>query len=153
VTPSPAASRVESAAEVGALFLRVGKLTRRRLHEQLAEHGVTVQQGHALHALAAGGGWRRLHELGEDCGMLASTVTGVVDRLEQAGLAVRERDHDDRRVVWVRLTDHGRARVAELPGWRDELARAFTVLPAGELAQLRASVERVLAELEKGEDA
>ncbi len=34
-------------------------------------------------------------------------VTLRLDRLEKAGLIIRERDPEDRRVVYARLTDHG----------------------------------------------
>jgi DNA-binding MarR family transcriptional regulator len=36
-----------------------------------------------------------------------STVTGIIDRMEQGGLVVRERSTADRRVVLIRLTDKG----------------------------------------------
>ncbi len=37
-----------------------------------------------------------------------STVTGIIDRMEREGLAVRERSTSDRRVVYIRLTTKGR---------------------------------------------
>jgi DNA-binding MarR family transcriptional regulator len=51
-------------------------------------------------------------EIAERCYVSQPTVTGVVDTLERDGLVVRERGTDDRRVVRVRLTDDGRARLA-----------------------------------------
>jgi len=42
----------------------------------------------------------------------SSTVTGILDRLEQKGLVTRERDSPDRRVITVYITDPGR-RLAE----------------------------------------
>jgi len=42
----------------------------------------------------------------------SSTVTGIIDRLQQKGLVTRERDSPDRRVITVRITDPGR-RLAE----------------------------------------
>ena len=40
-----------------------------------------------------------------------SSVTYLVDRLEHSGLVEREPDADDRRVVRVRLTEHGRTTI------------------------------------------
>lgn len=40
-------------------------------------------------------------------GQAVSTVTGLVDRLVQKGLAMRERPEEDRRTVKVQLTDKG----------------------------------------------
>ena len=38
----------------------------------------------------------------------SSTVTGIVDRLEQKGLVKRFRDSPDRRIVTIELTDSGK---------------------------------------------
>ena len=40
-----------------------------------------------------------------------STVTGIIDRMEQAGLALRVRSTEDRRVIKIKLTERG-ARIA-----------------------------------------
>jgi MarR family 2-MHQ and catechol resistance regulon transcriptional repressor len=77
--------------------------------------------------------------------MLASTVTGVIDRLEAAGHVRRERDSRDRRVVWVVLTEEGERLVERIPSFFEHLGKAFTVLPARELEQMRESLLRVLA--------
>jgi DNA-binding MarR family transcriptional regulator len=42
-------------------------------------------------------------ELAEASGLTTGAVTGVIDRLERAGYARRERDADDRRRVYVRV--------------------------------------------------
>jgi DNA-binding MarR family transcriptional regulator len=42
-------------------------------------------------------------ELAEATGLTTGAVTGVIDRLEKAGLARRERDADDRRKVYVSI--------------------------------------------------
>ncbi|NHZ63609.1 MarR family winged helix-turn-helix transcriptional regulator [Massilia genomosp. 1] len=46
-------------------------------------------------------------ELGEKTLITKGTLTGVIDRLEQKGLVVRERSCDDKRSFYVRLTDRG----------------------------------------------
>lgn len=57
------------------------------------------------------------------------TFTGIVDRLEKAGLVERERDVDDRRVVRVRLTDAGHTMYAQLDAqMHEQLARLLSVL-------------------------
>lgn len=47
-------------------------------------------------------------ELARRVGVTEKTITGIVDRLEREGYALRERDPSDRRVVHVRLTPRGR---------------------------------------------
>jgi len=49
-------------------------------------------------------------------GLTTGAITGVIDRLEKAGLARRERDPGDRRKVYVRMTAAGGARAAALYG-------------------------------------
>jgi DNA-binding MarR family transcriptional regulator len=45
----------------------------------------------------------------------ASTVVGIIDRLEEKGLLSRERDTADRRVVFLTATDIGRKLIEETP--------------------------------------
>ena len=47
-------------------------------------------------------------ELGDNAQVKRSTMTDMVDRMEQEGLAERVRDANDRRVVKVRLTSKGK---------------------------------------------
>lgn len=44
-------------------------------------------------------------ELADRIGLTTGAVTGVLDRLEKAGLLIRERDREDRRRVYVRITE------------------------------------------------
>lgn len=44
-----------------------------------------------------------------------STITGIIDRLEQKGLVSRERSHADRRVVTIKLTEAGEDLAASAP--------------------------------------
>ncbi len=45
-----------------------------------------------------------------------STVVGIIDRLEQKGLARRERDTSDRRLVYITATAKGRRLAISVPG-------------------------------------
>jgi DNA-binding MarR family transcriptional regulator len=138
-------SKSELGAEVGRLWADVAAAAKRELRPMLEAEGVTMPQAMALQTLLAAGGRASARDLVRDCHMLASTVTGVTDRLEHAGLVRRERDERDRRVVWVALTDSGRELAERLPKLFEQIGRAFTVLPARELEQMRGSLLRVLA--------
>jgi DNA-binding MarR family transcriptional regulator len=52
--------------------------------------------------------------LAEATGLTSGAITGVIDRLERAGLARRERDPDDRRKVLVRALPAVERRIAPL---------------------------------------
>ena len=141
----------ELATELAAAIFRVAKSTKRSIRADLEALGLTVPQGMALHTLAAAGGRLSARELGRECDMLASTATGVVDRLELHGLVERERDNDDRRVVWIKLTEQGAELQTRLPAFQYRVGQAFTVLSARELEQLLDAVRRVEAAAEGGE--
>jgi len=47
-------------------------------------------------------------QLAEQTGLTTGAVTTVIDRLEKAGYARRVRDTDDRRRIYVELTDEAR---------------------------------------------
>jgi DNA-binding MarR family transcriptional regulator len=68
-----------------------------------------------------------------------STVTWIVDRLEERGLVERRSDPSDRRVRLVALTQEGR-RI------RDEIRARFAEPPAA-IAQLPASDQRALRDI------
>jgi DNA-binding MarR family transcriptional regulator len=49
-----------------------------------------------------------MSQLAEALDVSVASMTGIIDRMEQRGLVVRGRGHDDRRVVLVHATDAGR---------------------------------------------
>ena len=63
------------------------------------------------------------------------TVTGIVDRLHEAGLVVRVRSDTDRRVVEVTPTEKGRQLVAEATAAQEERLRRLFSLMAEDDAQ------------------
>jgi DNA-binding MarR family transcriptional regulator len=71
-----------------------------------AESGVTAPHLSALSVLVFGGP-RTIGELAAAEQVRAPSMTRIVDNLERAGLAARERDPADGRVVRVRATDEG----------------------------------------------
>lgn len=84
-----------------------------KLTTSIERHGLSVAGFDVLTALRRSGAPYRL-TAGElaDSGLVSSAgVTLRIDRLEKDGLIVRERDADDRRVVYSRLTDKGLATV------------------------------------------
>jgi len=138
------------AAEVGQLLYDIAAQAKRATRPLVEEQGVTMPQALALHMLHGAGGRLAARDLGRECHMLASTITGVIDRLESAGHVRRERDQRDRRVVWISLTDAGRELVDRLPTFSDQMGQLLGALPAKELEQMRESLRRVLQAAERG---
>lgn len=67
----------------------------------------------------------------------SSTVTGIIDRLEQKGLVHRTRTSPDRRVILIELTDKGRnlARSAP-PPIQSKIIEGLKTLPEEEIRQI-----------------
>lgn len=74
--------------------------------------GLSLEQAFLLCRLAASEGESTITALATGSGRTSHTVTAMVDILEREGLVVRRRNNpDDRRQVWVALTDLGTAKV------------------------------------------
>ncbi|MEV0093007.1 MarR family transcriptional regulator [Streptomyces sp. NPDC050738] len=103
---------LEVLARLHRTFLRYST----RLTNAVDRHGLSVAGFDVLTALRRAGAPYRL-TAGQlaDSGLVSSAgVTLRIDRLEKDGLIVRERDAEDRRVVYSRLTDAGLAKVDEV---------------------------------------
>ncbi|TEA78106.1 MarR family winged helix-turn-helix transcriptional regulator [Allopusillimonas ginsengisoli] len=75
----------------------------------------------------------------------ASTVVGILDRLEDKGLIRRERGREDRRIVFVTATDEGRQLATDTPSpLQKKLSDALNALPESEQATITMSLERIV---------
>lgn len=73
-----------------------------------------------------------------------NNFTIVVDNLEKQGLVRRERSEEDRRAVWVHLTDAGQERIKQvIPKHVAAVVQDMDVLTAGEQEQLGALLRRL----------
>lgn len=87
--------------------------------------------------------------LARDLHLSASTIVGILDRLEQKGLAIRERDATDRRLLWALPTDAGRALVGAAPlPLHETLSRGLARQSELERATIALSLERVVELIE-----
>lgn len=74
-----------------------------------------------------------------------STVVGILDRLEDKGLVRRERSREDRRIVFVSVTEAGTVLAKETPSpLQKKLADALNALPELEQATITLSLERIV---------
>jgi MarR family transcriptional regulator, organic hydroperoxide resistance regulator len=85
-------------------------------------------------------------ELGLDLGLDSGTLSPLLKRLEAMGLVERRRSAEDERRVAVHLTPTGRALSTKANAIPQRLAEAAG-LSAGELEQLRSTLERLTAAL------
>ena len=75
----------------------------------------------------------------------ASTVVGILDRLEDKGLVRRERGREDRRIVFLWPTEAGIALAQGTPSpLQQKLAESLNELPELEQATITLSLERIV---------
>jgi DNA-binding MarR family transcriptional regulator len=126
---------------IGRLLGIAGRMTAARFHRLLESQGMSHAGWQVMQALAGGDGLTQ-REVAERCFVTPATVTGVVDTLERDGLVERERSAEDRRVVRVRLTGEGRARLA---GTKREAMRQMSAIFGDLSPRDEAVVRRFLA--------
>ncbi|HTE43961.1 MAG TPA: MarR family transcriptional regulator [Gemmatimonadaceae bacterium] len=120
-------------AEVAVSILRTAALIERHFAQVVARTGVTIQQYNVLRILRGAGNDglptlvirdRMIHA--------APGITRLLDKLEKAGLARRERTSTDRRQVFCYITDEGRTVVEAL----EEEMREADEIAVGNLSEL-----------------
>jgi DNA-binding MarR family transcriptional regulator len=108
--------------------------------------GLTLPQAAVMWTLAAYGGRATMSEIAHLTYQSGGTVTGIIDRLADAGLVERERDEGDRRVVYVRTTPAGSAKLDEVEAARRaQMAQMTRALTDEELAQLNRIMGKLVA--------
>jgi DNA-binding MarR family transcriptional regulator len=131
-------------AEVAVSILRTAALIERHFAQVVARTGVTVQQYNVLRILR-GAGDEGLPTLVIRDRMIhaAPGITRLLDKLEKAGLARRERTSPDRRQVFCFITPQGLEMLATL----DEEMRKADEMAVGNLTDAQ---QRELVKLLEG---
>ncbi|MGE5334885.1 MAG: MarR family winged helix-turn-helix transcriptional regulator [Nitrososphaerota archaeon] len=126
---------------LGKAYQRVTQSAKQRL----AAYGVTPVQYAVLKVL-----WERDNQSGAEIGerlvLDSATMTGLLDRLEHAGLVTRQAHATDRRVNRVVLTERGRELQEPLDREMDQLNQDFLGrLPPDERKYLRKLLTAIAA--------
>lgn len=80
----------------------------------MKHYGITVAQVVCLYEIHEKGA-HTLSRLSRNVHLSASTLVGIVDRLEEKGLVKRTRDTEDRRAIFIGITNKGRKFVESSP--------------------------------------
>ncbi len=138
-TPKAAVDRIVETA----VYLQAE--SRRLAREECAKHGITATQLNVLKLLEAVGDLS-LSDLSRRMAAKNSTITGIVDRMEAAGLVRREQSPTDRRVWIIRRTHEGAtiSSAITVAPW-DLLRAALVALPQTELTGLITTLTKVAA--------
>ena len=133
--------------DVNYQLIQLMKEHRQRAEEALSQLGLHVSQELVLFVL-----WREEglshSELSACLRVELPTVTKAVQRMERAGLLIRQADEQDTRVSRVYLTEKGRALYAPaLTIWHDVEARMLHGMTEIEQALLRRLLQQMVSNL------
>jgi DNA-binding MarR family transcriptional regulator len=132
-----------AAREAWRMFWRIFLEDKRRRWAILSELGIAPQQAMALGTLEPGQALP-MSALAEALHCDNSNITGIVDRLEAAGLAERRPDERDRRVKAVVLTTDGERMQIEIERRAGEPPPTIASLSAEDAIALRDILSRAL---------
>jgi DNA-binding MarR family transcriptional regulator len=135
-------------------LVRTFGLVERVMQPYFARFGISGSQWGVLRTLeraeAEGQEGVRVTDLSERLLIRPPSVTGVVDRLERAGLVVRDTASNDLRVKRVRLTARGRRVVEQVRAVHSGQVDALLGgLSAAEQSEFQRLLERLSGHLEK----
>ena len=138
----------------GFLMSKIHHLAGRIFARMLKRHGVDINpaQGRIMFVL-----WQQdgvpIRELVRRTSLGKSTLTSMLDRLETAGLIVRERSESDRRVILVKRTEKDRSRQQVYERVSEEMSDVFYAdLSESEIDRFEKTLGKILANLAKHEE-
>ena len=127
-----------------------------RLERLIQSHGLTGSQYNVLRILRGEGTPLPMNEIASRTVQVHPGITGLVDRLEVAGLVNRERSAEDRRVIIISITDRALAVLAELdlplPVLEKKLLHVLSRDEQREMIRLLEKIRSRLEVLDAGED-
>lgn len=98
-------------------------------------------------------GEMRISDLSEKIGLSNSTVSGIVDRLEKQGLVKRVRSNEDRRVVYVNVTEEFRKNTkAHFKNIEDKFESMMNKATSEELDMILVGLETLKKVFERQEE-
>jgi DNA-binding MarR family transcriptional regulator len=127
---------------------RIVKAIQDYSHEVSGKFGVTGPQLWALKTISREGSLP-LGELSKKMYLDPSTISGVIDRLENKGYVTRDRNQEDRRVVKVQLTPTGQSLVEKAPNpAQGKMIHGLRRLSKYEVSAIYQSVEKLVEIME-----
>ena len=144
---------MEETSNVLMTYLRVTQRMSQQFRSHFGRLNLTFPQALVLNVLAEEGPVP-ISTLAERTGSANSTVSGIVDRLEKLELAKRERSENDRRVIYVSVTDKYRAlrekTATDVNGYFDSL---LDKMDEKDRSMVKSALEKLETALDDGERA
>ncbi len=142
-------------SEGGILISQVHQLAGRVFARKLRDHGleaINPAQGRILFALWKGDGIP-IRDLASRTKLQKSTLTSMLDRLEQEGLITRSPSDKDRRVILISLArDHEIIRDLFLQVSQEMIEEFYAGFLPEEIEDFEEKLKRIIRNLQNGED-
>ena len=139
----------------GFLISRIKQVGGRLFDRMLAEADIDAfngAQGRILYVLWQGDGLT-ISQLSAQTSLANTTLTSMLDRMEQSGLIVRTPSPTDRRALLIRLTDKARALRADYDRISQQMNDLYYLgFTEDEVRQLESYLQSILNNLQGGFD-
>ena len=138
----------------GFYISRIKQINTRLLNKFLAQKNITAfngEQGRILHVLWENDGISN-RELSKKSGLAMSSLTTMLERMEEKKLLERRVDENDKRKILIFLTDYAKSLKSEYDEISDKMAKiSFEGISDEERLAFEATLEKVLYNFEKAE--
>ena len=138
----------------GFYIIRIKQVNTRLLNKFLAQKNITAfngEQGRILHVLWENDGISN-RELSKKSGLAMSSLTTMLERMEEKKLLERRVDENDKRKILIFLTDYAKSLKSEYDEISDKMTEiSFEGISDEERLAFEATLEKVLYNFEKAE--
>lgn len=125
------------------------KLMYNGMEKKFDEVGSNVLEYRILRILAESGK-KTMANLADLNFVTQAWITGMTDKMEEKGYVKRVRSSDDRRVIYVELTEKGKEFIEKMRKVHDEFLKSFlSFIPPDDTSKMADIVENFSKELEK----
>jgi DNA-binding MarR family transcriptional regulator len=133
------------------LLNRLNKTINAVAARELGKFGLTLPQLLVIRQLAHEP--KTIGQISKAMDLSYSTVSGIIDRLEREELLERERDVEDRRVVWIRTTPKLKEFKSRVPLFSEEFFNEmFRDFSESELDSIINTLDTLIQKIEKAEE-
>ena len=138
----------------GFYISRIKQVNTRLLNKFLAQKNITAfngEQGRILHVLWENDGISN-RELSKKSGLAMSSLTTMLERMEEKKLLERKADENDKRKILIFLTDYAKSLKSKYDEISDKMTEiSFEGISDEERLAFEATLEKVLYNFEKAE--
>ena len=138
-------TRMEESLKAFVGIKRTNDILEKLVKNDAQQYGLNISE-FAVMELLYNKGPQPINRIQERILIANSSTTYILDKLQQKGYIIRERDENDRRSMKAALTEEGESLIARIfPAHSELLAGLFTSLSDEELSAFREMLKKISA--------